>query len=238
MMGAEHLDRPLRRRGRCLLAGLFLFGAPAAAADRAAPNLEGVWTLKAPVRLLRTTDGELPPFKPEALTTYLANLKLAAKQDYSFDATKRRCSSPGMPRIMTIGWPFNLIERSDQVIMLFSWNRMYRQIPITASPPQALYPTAIGTTTGHWEGGALVVTTTGRDDATLLDDAIPSSESLEIVERIGKKHNMLEDRMTITDPAIFTKPWQTTLKYREIPVEPDTEDVCLNRLAAGKPALP
>jgi hypothetical protein len=186
--------------------------------------------------LLKTASGALPQMVPDVLSTYNSNL--AARRtggDVSFDTTTR-CASPGMPRILTIGRPFEIIQRSDQTIFLFSWNRLYRQIEMTSKLPTILYPTPMGRSIGHWEGQVMVVTTTGIGDNTLLDDAIPTSETLEIVERLSIKDHRLQDSMTFTDPASFRAPWSTVLTFRRVP-PPSGEDVCLDRIAAGHPAI-
>jgi hypothetical protein len=48
----------------------------------------------------------------------------------------------------------------------------------------------------------------------------------------------LEDRITIEDPAYFTRPWEAVLTYKRQPAALFPEDVCLDRLEANKPALP
>jgi hypothetical protein len=220
------------------LAAFYVFAVQhAKAAAPPGSPLDGVWLIERPTPLLKGRDGKAPPLKPDALTTYRRNLAARDNKDYSFDATRRRCTSPGAPRIMTLNRPFELITRPGQVMLVFSWNRLFRQIHTGSEPPEVLYPTAMGKSAGQWKGGVLVVETTGRDDKTLLDDALPSSEELKITERFSLRGTLLEDRITITDPTVFTRPWETILTYRRLDRIPDDEDVCLDRLAAGRPAI-
>jgi len=59
------------------------------------------------------------------------------------------------------------------------------------------------------------------------------------VERLRlKDKNTPEDRITITDPKVFTRPWEAVVLYKRVANETFTEDVCLDRKAAGKLPLP
>lgn len=98
-----------------------------------------------------------------------------------------------------------------------------------------------GVTYGTWEGNTLVARSYGLLDKTLLDDRIPHSEQFELVERIRlRDRNTLEDRISITDPETFTRPWDAILSYKRQPDDafPFPEDVCLDRKNAGQPPLP
>jgi hypothetical protein len=96
-----------------------------------------------------------------------------------------------------------------------------------------------GFSSGHWEGDTLVVKSFAFATDKLLDNYLPSSESLELLERVRLlDSDTLEDRITITDPANFTRPWETAITYKRQPDEPLPEDVCLDRKSAGAAPLP
>jgi len=87
----------------------------------------------------------------------------------------------------------------------------------------------------------LVVRTVNLSAEKLLDGLLPNSEQLEVTERLQVTgNNVLEDRITITDPENYSKPWDVVLTYRKLPdnVFPFEEDVCLDRKAAGQSPLP
>jgi hypothetical protein len=48
----------------------------------------------------------------------------------------------------------------------------------------------------------------------------------------------LEARLTIDDPETFTRPWDTVVRFKKMPEGTEIkEDICLDRLDAGKPAV-
>jgi hypothetical protein len=79
--------------------------------------------------------------------------------------------------------------------------------------------TLYGDSIGHWEGGTLVVDTTGLLPQVMLavNEAVgvPSDGDMHVVERIHLHGpDTLDVDLTITAPKIFTRPWQTTRIYR------------------------
>lgn len=229
-----------------LIAALLLCLAPRALAADA--GIAGVWKISSPQSELTPAGGGLPPFTARGRQQYEANRAAAAKGDDSFDPVLSKCSSPGQPRLMLTARPFAIYVRPRMVSIIYSWNRLYRQIAVGApmvSP--ALGPDwwKFGTLQGHaearWEGGTLVIHTVALTDQNLLDAYISGSDQLDLVEHLRlRRPNLLEDRITITDPVMFTKPWDAVITYSRQPdsLLPFAEDVCLDRIAAGKPALP
>jgi hypothetical protein len=70
------------------------------------------------------------------------------------------------------------------------------------------YPTAMGFSTGHWEGKTLVVHTTNLDPQTRLRAVGEASEGFTIDERIYlKQADVLEIDATITAPELFSEPY-------------------------------
>jgi hypothetical protein len=156
-----------------------------------------------------------------------------------------RCSSPGTPRLMLSPLPFRVFQRPDTVTMVFEWNRLSRVIDVhpevRSKDPQDEIGTMRGTTEGRWEGDTLVATSTRFSGKKLLDDLLPNSDRLELTEHLRLRgHNTLEDRITIRDPEIFTRPWDAVLAYerQSDDLYPFPEDVCLDRKDGGEPPLP
>jgi hypothetical protein len=159
-----------------------------------------------------------------------------------------------MPRIMLTPRLFAIYDRPQMVTLQFEWNRLLRQIDLRQGQDKLPNPmqeggltggggasTMMGETTGHWEGNVLVVNTKKLSDKKLLDAYVPSSEELELTERIRLRDaNTLEDRITIQDPVNFTKPWDTIVVFKRQPgtVSQFREDICLERRNAGEMPLP
>lgn len=109
--------------------------------------------------------------------------------------------------------------------------------PMMMSSNDATGP--MGLSKGRWEGEMLVVETTQLDDTKLLDNVgLPHSSQLKVTERLRLvSPNMLEARIRIEDPATFTQPWETLLSYRRQRGVNIQEDVCLDRIKTGAPAV-
>jgi len=202
-------------------------------------NFEGVWKISTPQSDLRPMTGAIP-FTAEGRKHYEANKKSRARRDYNYDLTVLRCSTPGLPRLMLTPMRFRIWQRPNIVTMVFEWNHVVRQIDlrgVATEPP--LVPTMMGVSKGHWEGDTLVVNTDNLSDRTLLDALVAHTSDLKLTERIHLVDaDTLEDRITIDDAAYFSRPWEATVTYKRQPSVVFTDDVCLDRLDAGQPALP
>jgi hypothetical protein len=220
-----------------IVAAVCAFGALPAAAN---PAMEGTWKIASPQVALRTADGGPIPFTESGRKQYEANKAAAARRDYeAYDLTQARCSSPGLPRLMLTPARFRIFVRADAVTMMFEWNRLLRQVNLREKPSEPDWGTVSGRSWGHWDGLTLVVESSGFNHKKLLDNLLPDSDELQLLERLQLKDwNTLEDRITITDPQMFERPWDTVITYRREPDAVFPEDVCLDRKAAGQLPLP
>jgi hypothetical protein len=225
----------------CAVCILVLAGTtvPATAVDieNATPDWNGVWRAIDARPLLEPADGSPIPFKPKARVLYEKNLERRKQNDAAFDLTARRCASPGVPRILFLPYAFEILTPPGQMIFVYEFNHLYRQVFLAPPTPRALYPTAMGLATGHWEGTQLTIETSTRSGDTLLDDAIPNSEALKVIEHLERRGDLLEDRVTVDDPAVFEKPWTAVIHYQYLRNYHISEDVCLDRRAKGRPAI-
>jgi hypothetical protein len=216
----------------------------AGAAQAAPPNLEGVWKIATPTEVLKPITGEVP-FTADGRKAYEANQKLRAEGKIDdYDITLSRCSNPGVPRLALTPMRFRIWDRQHVVTFDYEWNRATRQINMGV-PPQpdfmgmGLVPTMTGKSNGHWEGDTLVAVTDSTSDRTLIDDLVPHGYDLKVTERYRLiDANTLEDRVTIEDPAFFSRPWDAVVTYKRQPDAIFPEDVCLDRLDAKQPVFP
>lgn len=217
-----------------------LMGLIASGAAVAAPDFNGVWQVEKNIQELKTVDGKTPPLKPEAAKVYEAHKQQWQAGDLSFDPTAK-CVSPGLPRMLYLPYPFEIVQASEKLVYLFEWNYWNRRIYLTDSVKEVPYALSFGLSQGKWEGEALVVKTTDlRADNTLLDSAgMPRSESMKITETMRLINpNTLEARFTIDDPETFTQPWDTVVRFKKLPPGSEIgQDICLDRVDAGKPAV-
>jgi hypothetical protein len=88
-------------------------------------------------------------------------------------------------------------------------------------------------TVARWEGPTLIVDTNGFNDSTFLDaGGMPHSDQLHVVERyeLDRSGNQLTALITLEDPATFSAPWDTQVRFRRLRGVRIPEDVCVERL--------
>jgi hypothetical protein len=145
------------------------------------------------------------------------------------------CSPPGVPRIMLVPFPMQIVQTSGEVIMLFEYDHYVRHIDTgRRGHPTDLNPSWMGDSIGRWENDTLVVDTTGLNDKSWLDQVgHPHSDALHVVERIARvDHDTLQDDVTIDDPKAYTKTWTGRLVFKLRPGWHLLEYVCEDSLAA------
>lgn len=201
-------------------------------------RFNGAWLVDDGVDRLLTEDGKIPPLLPAARVVYEEHLRRRAAGDVSFD-TSTWCSSPGLPRLMLIDYPFEILVRPDVVAFHYEWNRWGRLVEMNIDELEVLYPSPIGVSLGHWEGETLVIDTRGVIDTALLDTAgLPHSEDMVLTERLRVlPDGRLENRLTVDDPATYAAPWTARVVYQPQFSTTIDEDVCLDRIRAGEPAV-
>lgn len=228
-----------------ILVGAMLCNASGALAqvESAHPEFEGVWQIATPSTTLKLP-GSIP-FTAKGRRAYENNWALKARGAYDdYDITTSRCSSPGVPRLMLTPMRFKIWDRIGFVTFDFEWNRAIREIDLRATKEpdlmgEGLVPTMTGDSVGRWEGDTLVATTTNISERTLLDDLLPHSVDMKVTERFSLiDPDTLELRITIDDPAYYTRPWDAVITYKRRPDAIFPEDVCLDRIEAGQQAFP
>src|SRR5690606_28824851 len=228
-------------RGYCmrglggLLAGVALLGfglAPLAQAQdlpRTAsgkPDMHGIW--QAQTRAAHglqdhaASDGILPavgivpggslPYQPWALARQQANFANRQSEDPLND-----CFLPGVPRIMALDHPFQIVQEDDHVAQTFEWSQVFRLIYLSDEP--SLYEgieSWMGHSRGHWEGDTLVVEVRDFNDRSWLDASGNfHSAAMTLTERYRMVDaDTIRYEVTVTDPEVFTQPWQFAYNFK------------------------
>ena len=209
------------RRG--LIAALLLLGAPCAARAAGAaahPNFTGLWRVERFIPAIRTTEGKLPPLRPEALALYRKRVADRAAGKPVGDPIDA-CLPHGTVRLMFAPYPM-LILQSDigQVDLVQEANHTQRLFYIDQAPADADDPRWMGKSTARWDGRTLVVSTNNNDERTWLDKAgLPHSEDMAVTERLtlGPGGKTLTDAITVDDPKTYIGPWTTVVRFRRKP---------------------
>ena len=186
------------------------------------PDLQGIWQvmntaevdpqahhahLGEPAGLGVVEGGEIP-YQPAAL----------AQQKKNFDMRKTadpaaQCFFPGVPRLMYMPHPFQIVQTPTYMSMLFEYGHEMRLIYTTGFRHHEDFPFWMGDARGRWEGETFVVDSTGFNADTWFDKAGNfHSDALHVVERFtrtGPDHIRYD--VTIEDPKVFTRPWKMSM---------------------------
>jgi len=198
-------------------------------------GFDGVWRIEHQIFAVKTTEDKLPPLNAAGSQIYQKHLASRRAGDTTFDDTTW-CGGAGIPRLMFIDRPFQIVLQPNKTVLFYyEWNRWSRLVFLTNSELSVETPSSMGVATAHWDGDTFVVSTNGFRQDTLLDSAgLPHSEQLNINERLRLiSPDVLEDKITVTDLAFYTKPWETRVTYHRQPNAEIHEDVCLDHLPSS-----
>jgi hypothetical protein len=216
--------------------------------DSKYPDLKGQW-VRGPGGAARYDISKPAGLRQEAPLTaeyqaiYEANLKDQAQGGQGIDPTYR-CLSPGMPRIMHVYSPMEIVVTPDTTHILIEHIHDNRRIHTDGRDWPAdmdLNPTFAGYSIGKWvdEDGdgrydTLLVETRGlKTNRTYDATGIPFHRDGKTVikERIyldKADPNLLRDEITTIDNAL-TRPWSAVKTYRRVATKQPIwwrEDIC------------
>jgi hypothetical protein len=129
-----------------------------------------------------------------------------------------RCFLPGVPRMMYMPYPVQIIQGQNTVLIaseFASASRVVRMNSQDKSPTESW----MGWSVGRWDGDALVVEVTDQNDRTWFDRAGNfHSEALKVVERYTlADRNTINYQATLEDPKVFSRPWKISMPlYRHV----------------------
>ena len=129
------------------------------------------------------------------------------------DSSLLECTEWNMPYIMYNPLPMVFLRQGDDMLLRFEEDDNERLIHMNADPgsdPNPDVHTLLGYSTGHWEGGTLVVATTNMAANVLDFLGTPFSSAIHLVERFTSSADgsRLDYRLTITDPETVTEPFE------------------------------
>ena len=175
-------------------------------AARAGQSIEmGAWA--AEPGGLGVVEGGTIPYLPAALEQKKKNFAGRMKLD-----PEVKCYLPGIPRATYQGFPFQIVEGPQYILMAYEFAGAMRSIYMK-DPGPAPTDSWMGQSVGHWEGEALVVDTKGFNDQTWFDRAGDfHSDQLHVIERFTATSPVtLNYEATIEDPQTFSRPWKISM---------------------------
>jgi len=167
-------------------------------ASRIAPAGEGI------------VAGGALPYKPEMLAKRKQNVEARATAD-----TEAKCYLPGVPRIMYIQHPFQIVQTPNSVLMLFEYVHATRSVFMNSPHLKGPLDWWMGDSRGTWDGDTLVVDANNFNEETWFDRAGNfHSDALHVVERYTlADRDHITYAATIEDPKVFTRPWTVSLVF-------------------------
>jgi hypothetical protein len=185
-----------------------------------------------------------PGFKltPEAQVQYDA-AKKARAEGKAYHDDIGQCWPAGLPVIMTRVWPIAMIQKPTVIFMVSGFMNSMRIIYLDGrkhTDPDIIIPSFNGESIGHWEGDSLVVDTIGFvNDHHWIDNGIPASDKLHIVERMRLLGDgaSLEIEYTLSDPKNWVGEWKMTKRWKRVDDTDITEASCLPDLNAHMPSV-
>ncbi len=202
------------------------FGLPASQASAAqsvaaSPNWTGIWLRQGSFNFDPSVPPEQspnPPYRPDWMAKYRAGLDLMKKGQAPADPTAG-CVPGGMPRIMNMVYPMEILQTPGQVTIIAEWMSQVRRIYTDGRKlPTAdmLDPTYNGYSVGRWEGKTLIVDTVGLRDDTVFDQTgVRHSAQMTIHEQFREvSPGALELMLTVNDPVAFEKPWTVKKTFK------------------------
>ena len=201
-----------------------------------APNLNGIWqavntanwdiqdhparpgplqygALFATPAGLGVVDGNELPYQAAALEQKKQNYE----KRWTIDP-EAKCYLPGVPRATYMPFPFQIVQGTDKIMMVYEFAAAVRVVHMD-KVPKAPIPTWMGHSVGRWDGNTLVVDVTALIGDTWFDRAGNwHSDALHVVERYTPAGpNTIQYEATIEDPKVFTRPWKMSMPlYRRL----------------------
>ena len=184
------------------------------------PELLGAWGAQPAGEGI--VEGNELPYKPEALEKKKANFAKRISVDplnlHTVGDPEAKCYAPGVPRGMYLPFPFQILQKSNKILMVFGYSTASRVIQLETHQ-EAPIDTWMGWSNGRWDGETLVVDVTGFNGLTWFDRAGNfTSDALHVVERytLSGPNSMMYEA-TIEDPKVFTRPWKMSFPlYRRL----------------------
>jgi hypothetical protein len=178
-----------------------------------------------------------------AAQTQLDAAKKARAEGKAYHDDIGQCWPAGLPVIMTRVWPIAMIQKPTVIFMVSGFMNSTRIIYLDGrkhTDPDVIIPSFNGESIGHWEGDSLVVDTVGFvDDHHWIDNGIPGSDQLHIVERMRliNAGATLEIEYTFSDPKNWVGEWKVTKRWKRVDDTDITEASCLPDLNAHMPSV-
>jgi len=139
------------------------------------------------------------------------------------------CFLPGVPRIIGMPMPFEIVQTPKQVVILYEAFRAFRIIPTDGRKPVGeSLPSYMGDSAGHWEGDTLVVDVKNFNGQIWGPGNMRvTSDAMHVIERYTPAGDTIAYEARIEDPKVLTGPFVYRTTIRRPPETRVAEYECL-----------
>jgi hypothetical protein len=155
------------------------------------------------------------PYLPAAIEKKRANFKNRRTED-----PEAKCYMPGVPRATYMPYPFQIIQGTGKIMIVYGFAEANRTIHMDKDKPEpAPIDSWMGRSHGRWDGDTLVVDAAGFNGQAWFDRAGNyATDALRVTERYtpsGPNHILYE--ATLEDKNVFSRPWKISMPlYRRV----------------------
>jgi hypothetical protein len=154
------------------------------------------------------------PYRPDAAAQRAENKANWLERD-----PLAKCYLPGVPRATYLPQPFQITQEPQSLLIAYEFASATRIVYLDQPELPAQVDSWMGHNLGHWDGDTLVIDVTAQVADTWLDSAGNfHGPAMHVQERYTPAGpDVLMYEATITDPEVFTQPWQISMPlYRRI----------------------
>jgi hypothetical protein len=122
------------------------------------------------------------------------------------------CLMPGIPRVVGMPFPLEIIQTPNKLVILYEAFRTFRVIPLDGKLVGGeAAPSYNGDSVGHWEGDTLVVDVTNFNGRIWGPGNMKvTSAKYHVTERYTLVGDTLQYQAVIEDPDVLTGPFSPT----------------------------
>ena len=168
-------------------------------------DLSGIWVSNVRVSDRDSLWPKDLPFTDEGL---IAHKKAGTTEDPAFQCII------GFGRIVSAGFPTEIIQTEKQVTILYEYNHQVRRLYTDGRKhPKKVRQTLMGHSIAYWDESTLVVDTIGVKPLFFRLHGVPYSKEAHFTEKIKLLDNdqTLENTILIDDSKFYTKPWEAKI---------------------------
>lgn len=139
---------------------------------------------------------------------------VAARKSFDLLAAAARCTPEGMPRIMIGLFPYEFVDRGNEISLRAELYDTERTIHMDRkAPPPDARPSPLGYSVGEWDDGDLVIKTSLVNWPYFDRVGTPLTDRVVVTERykVSKDQTRLDVEITVVDSFTFTAP--AVVKY-------------------------